>query len=389
MRALLLCNLVPGKRGAFESFVTALGRVWRNRGHELAVVVAGPPIAAVAEEWADAGVTWTVVPVWNRADGTPNPWAIVLPAWRFIRGWRPDVVAVHFGNELPTIALAAMSGMTPGHRIRWFWHQHQQVAMPRTFAQRHTSRIRALSFAVEAVVVLYEGGRAALRSRGVPDSQCRVILNGTPGPVLRRSAGWLRSALGVSPDALLVANVSSLIPRKRVDVTLDAFAAAIRNLKRPSGLVLVGTGPEEQRLREQAARLGIGDRVTFMGRRDDVSDLVAEVDIVCLSSAAEACPYALLEAMALGRPCVATDAGAASEIIADGVTGWVVPVGNVATLASRLTELLRDRDRRLAYGLAGKHRWASWFTLDRQVETVTALYEGGTLASHGTRDCRL
>jgi glycosyltransferase involved in cell wall biosynthesis len=106
-----------------------------------------------------------------------------------------------------------------------------------------------------------------------------------------------------------------------------------------------------------------------------VSDIVAETDVVCLSSSAEACPYALLEAMALGRPCVATDAGAASEIIDDGVTGWVVPVGDATALAARLGDLLRNRDVSAACGLAGRRRWSARFTLDRQVAAVAALYE--------------
>jgi glycosyltransferase involved in cell wall biosynthesis len=366
VNVLWLCNLVPGKCGAFEELVTAFGSHLREHGHGLFLVVAGDPAPTVAAAWQAAGVAWDVVPAWVAGDGMPRPWAVVGPAWRIIRRHKPDLVAVHFGNELPTAALILALKLTGCGRTRWVWHQHQQMAWPRTAVQRLASRIRLVAGLFRRMVVLYEGGRRVLLARGVRAARVCVIPNGTRSSSRGRPPGWLRPALGLPPDVVLVCNVSSLIPRKRVDLTLEAFAR-LRRSPGTARLLLVGTGAEEGRLRERAAALGMGVDVHFMGARDDVPDVLAEVDIVCLSSDAEACPYVLLEAMSLGKPCIATAAGAVPEIVVDGVTGGVVPCGDSDALGARLQSLLCDPSLRAAWGAAARGRWESRFTLDRQI----------------------
>jgi glycosyltransferase involved in cell wall biosynthesis len=108
-------------------------------------------------------------------------------------------------------------------------------------------------------------------------------------------------------------------------------------------LWLVGGGKRLPEMQALAARLGISDRVTFWGRRSDVARLLAESDIFVLPSTTESCPHALLEALAVGLPVVATDVGGVSEIVSDRVNGLLIPAADPAAICGAIRELRRDR----------------------------------------------
>ncbi|MEI6169173.1 MAG: glycosyltransferase family 4 protein [bacterium] len=403
MKTVFFCNLIPLKKGAFEALLVAIGAEFKKAGDEFVVVFSGAPIPSVAEALRATGVRWHILKEWvggedrllskglkgasscPSATKQPNnpttaagervrPWGFVLPALRLLRQERPDVVAVHFGNELPALVTILIARLVLRKRLRWIWHQHQQIAAPATFWQRHVSRIRLLSFLVDGIVALYEGGRQVLKARGVPDGKIVVVPNGTQEPTRTRPPEWLRASCGLPSKSKLVANISSLITRKRVDITIEAFAKVSPLSGHLPYLLLVGTGPEEDRLRALIAERGIANQVIFMGQRDDVGDIIAESDVVCLSSSAEACPYVLLEAMSLGRPCIATNAGAVTEIVEDTVTGYIVPRASVGALADRVTALLDNPELAEQCGRMGRKKWESCFTLDGQVSVLLALY---------------
>jgi glycosyltransferase involved in cell wall biosynthesis len=169
----------------------------------------------------------------------------------------------------------------------------------------------------------------------------------------------VRAELGVPPESPLLGTVGSLSPKKDHETLL----LAVRELSRMvPGLrvVIVGRGPLEDRLRSLAAKLEVRDVVIFAGFRQDAPRLAGGFDVFVLSSRYEGLPVALLEAMALGRPVVATAVGGTSEVLRDGRDGVLVPAGDPMALARALEKLLSEPAQRLRLGEGARRRAADF-----------------------------
>jgi glycosyltransferase involved in cell wall biosynthesis len=182
----------------------------------------------------------------------------------------------------------------------------------------------------------------------------------------------VRSALGVPPGACVTTSVARLVPQKGLDVLLEAWAQGMAG--RGASLWLAGDGPARAGLEAQAARLGLGERVRLLGRRDDVPDILAATDVFVLASRQETTPIALLEAMAAGCACVATDVGDCRAMLADGAAGRIVTPGDVPGLAAALREVTSDRALRDRLGQAARER-ARQFSDVSMAERTAAVYE--------------
>jgi glycosyltransferase involved in cell wall biosynthesis len=159
-----------------------------------------------------------------------------------------------------------------------------------------------------------------------------------------------------SNSQLIAMAVGRLVPEKRFDRFLFALARARSHVPELKG-VIVGDGPERPRLEGQANALGLlPDRVSFLGRRNEVPRLMRAADLCVLCSDHEGFPNVILEAMAARRPVVTTPAGDAGVVVQEGETGFVVPFNEVEALAERMTRLARSPDLRQKLGEAGRHR---------------------------------
>ena len=170
--------------------------------------------------------------------------------------------------------------------------------------------------------------------------------NGPLTPELRARA---RRTLGLRERALVIGTVGNLTPKKDHRTLLEATARAAMQ-HREVQLVLIGSGPLERAVRDDARSLGLTDHVVFAGARDDVAELLPAFDVFALSSRNEGLPISLLEAMAAGIACVATSVGGVPEIIDNGNEGLLVPAGDAVALAEALSTLLRAPDLRDAIG---------------------------------------
>lgn len=181
----------------------------------------------------------------------------------------------------------------------------------------------------------------------------------------------VRAALGASATAPVILFAGRLSPEKRVDRLLRTFAGGLR--RRPDAtLWIAGGGPLAASLEEQARDLGIAASVAFLGEREDVADLLGACDLVALTSDTEGVPGILQEAAGLGRPVVATRAGATDEAVIDGSTGLLVEPEDETALCRALFDLLEDRERRETMGAAG----ARAFGPERlSIEAAAAAYE--------------
>jgi glycosyltransferase involved in cell wall biosynthesis len=154
----------------------------------------------------------------------------------------------------------------------------------------------------------------------------------------------------------VVLALARLAATKRLDYFLDAVAKARAEVPTLRA-VIAGEGPERGRLTCQAAALGLlPDGVVFAGHRDDVAAVLAQADMLLLTSEHEGFPNAILEAMAAGLPVVTTPAGDAGTVVEDNGTGYVVPHGDVDAMAARLVTLARSPNLRSRLGEAGRRR---------------------------------
>jgi len=161
-------------------------------------------------------------------------------------------------------------------------------------------------------------------------------------PAVRAKKVSIRAELGLPAGARIVLSVGRLSKEKAQADLIRAMLEVKRRCDVPVALVIVGDGPEEQRLKQVASRLGIADRVHLVGYRDDVSPYYEAADVFALSSYNEGSPNVLLEAMDAGVPIVATAVGGVGEMIRHGEQGWLVRSGEIEELAGGIVALLTN-----------------------------------------------
>jgi glycosyltransferase involved in cell wall biosynthesis len=194
-----------------------------------------------------------------------------------------------------------------------------------------------------------------------------MIPNAVPQPKIATAASSVRSQLGIGQKDFMAVLVAILRPEKRVDVFIRAVQRAQRADPRIRGVV-VGPGSEFTRLKALAREDGT---VQLLGERRDGADIVNAGDVCCLSSNAEGLPMALLEAMALGKPIVATDVGGVSDAVEHERTGLLVPIDDVEAFADALVRLSSNHLQCEQFGRLAKERHLALFS----VEKMLARYE--------------
>jgi L-malate glycosyltransferase len=152
---------------------------------------------------------------------------------------------------------------------------------------------------------------------------------------------------------------------------LASLAGDIPNLR----LELAGVGTQQAELEQLVVRLGIAERVRFLGWQDDIVSCLQSWDIYASPSIAEGLGVSVLEAMAVGLPVVASAAGGLTEVVDDGITGFIVSPSNADSLAEALGRLARDADLRHRMGRAGLERVREKFSDARMVAEIESIYD--------------
>lgn len=169
----------------------------------------------------------------------------------------------------------------------------------------------------------------------------------------------------------IITHISNFRGVKRVDDVVRVFAQVVERV--PARLLLVGDGPDRVRVQELATTLGVADRVLFLGKQTSVAELLACSDLFLLPSEMEAFGLVALEAMACGVPVIATNTGGLPEVVDDGASGYLAPVGDVDTMASAALRLLEDQDAWRAFSAAAR-TGAERFGADRVVTQYEEFY---------------
>ncbi len=273
----------------------------------------------------------------------PAGWRGLLRLVNVIHAFRPDIVHGYLQGPNLFAALAGRACGVPvvavAKRNVDAFETPRQVTLQR-IAHRLATHVTAVSAAVAETSV----------ALGVPRERVTVILNGVD--VSRFGvAPATRAELGLEEGVPVIGSVGCLEPRKDYGTLLEALARLTADGRRAQ-LVIAGEGRLRDALTAQARALGLA--VRFLGERRDVERLLPVMDVFVLSSRQEGIPNALLEAMAAGRPCVATRVGGVPEVMADGRTGWIVPPSDPAVLAGALAEALADPREAARRGAAAR-----------------------------------
>jgi glycosyltransferase involved in cell wall biosynthesis len=219
---------------------------------------------------------------------------------------------------------------------------------------------------------------SGVRSLGVDPDVVTVIGRGrsgerlgAPSPARRIEA---RRRLGIPADAEVVLNVARQDYQKGQKHLLEA--AALLSASRPRFVLLIAgrKGHASNELAEIAERLSLGDRVRMLGNREDVPEILAAADVFAFPSLYEGLGGALIEAMALGLPIVASDLPALREVVEEGRNALLVPPATEKELAAALGELLDDAPRRAAFGARSSEIFHERFTIERSAQQMIALY---------------
>ncbi len=281
------------------------------------------------------------------------------------RALRPDVVHWHAARAHALGALASLLAPGPARILS------RRV----DFLVRRSPGSRFLySLPVERIIAISDGVRDALIHSGVARELICVVSSGVDlapfdAPFDRREA---RQRLGLAEGDLLVLQVAALAPHKSQTDFLNA--AALLNDGHPHvRFWIAGEGPLRAKLETEHRALGLGERLRFLGFREDVTDLLRAADIFCISSYLEGLGTSILDAMAAGLPVVATRVGGIPEIVEDGKTGLLVPARDPRALGEAIAALAGDPAGRAAMGARARERVQA-YSADRTSEGTRRVY---------------
>ncbi|HET9253542.1 MAG TPA: glycosyltransferase family 4 protein [Candidatus Eisenbacteria bacterium] len=342
-----------------ERQVLELMRRQRGMGDE--PHLAAPAGSAIATRAAAEGIP--VHPVAMRGTWDAGSVAAVAKLHRSIR---PHVAHWHAARAHAIGALAALLAPGPARVLS------RRVDFP---VRRSPGSRLLYSLPIDAILAISEGVRQALLASGVPDSLIRVVPSGIDlAPHARpRDRAAIRAREGLAEGEILVLQVAALAPHKSQHDLLRAARAAID--RRPElRFWIAGEGALRGELERERDALSLGDRVRFLGFREDVFDLLAAADLFCVSSYLEGMGTSTLDAMAAGLAVVATRVGGIPEIVEDGVTGVLVEPRDPEALARALAELAGDGPRRERMGEEARIKVRD-FSADRTAERTRRAYD--------------
>ena len=348
--------------GGAERMLLQLAVQLRQRGH--AVYPVGP----------DSGCGWLAGQFRNLGfqpatftPGGPFDWRCLPSLLRLFRTRTFDVVHSHEFMMAVYGAAAARLKRIP-HVITMHGAQYYDQRWRRRTALRwacqRSGGVVAVSTAAQAHLT---------KSLRLAPEAVTVIHNGIDFRSGRRES--VREELGIAADDVLIVTVGNLYPVKGHIVLLRALAEVeAHGTATRWRLAMAGRGEEEETLRSFARDQGLSDRVTLLGYRDDVTDILAGADIYVMPSFSEGLPLALLEAMFAGKAIVASEVGGIPEVLAAGTEGLLTPAGNHHALCTALSLLIHDPERRAVLGKRAQTRARAHFSIERVTQSYERIY---------------
>src|SRR3989454_2157598 len=362
-RTILYLQGISEIGGAERALLSVLERLDRTCWQP---VVACPATGPLVTELKSLGVpTYPMVfPAWRKL--THMLWRV--PSWlklaRLVQAIRPDLVHV---NDLYWVPQALRGTRRQNIPVVVTVRQNLKPVRVRQYCLDRAAFVVTVSNAARDVLI--KAGLLAERVRtiytGVDPDRLSPEFDGTP----------VRKQLGIPNGAPVVGCLANVLEIKGHDILLQAFANVVK-VHPTAHLLLVGrdTSSYGAEMRALANRLGVAERTHFAGFQPDVRPYLAAMNLVVLPSRSEALGLALLEAMAMGKAVVASAVGRIPEIVADGITGKLVPPEDPAALSGAIIELLSHPERLIEGGRQGRKRIHSAFTIEAETQALESSY---------------
>jgi len=339
--------------GGAEKHALHLMQGLGSRGHE--TIWCGPRDSWLHDAAAAAGIQTRHLPM----HGFYDAWSVLRLAW-LARRHGAQLIHGHLTRGAYYAGLAARLAGIPAI-----------ATAHSTNAVKHFDRC-------QRVIGVCRGVVDALRNHGYPSERLRVIYNGVPDPGAPGEGGAVRRAearrrLDLAQDRFVVAMVARYIHDKGHDLLLQAVAQL--HDRQPLILLFGDTsGDYYNKIAGEIDRLNLGDSIRVLGQRDDLETLLPAADILVAPSRREAMSLAIIEACAAGLPVVASRVGGIPEIVADGVTGRLVPVADADTLARAITGMMDEPGITRSMGDNARRRYLESFSLDAMVTHTESVY---------------
>jgi glycosyltransferase involved in cell wall biosynthesis len=254
------------------------------------------------------------------------------------------------------------------------------------YKKRHIRNERKLSHFTDKIICCSKAVENFVKDfENIKDGKTTVIYNGVDEDRFSRlkDSKSIRTELGIDEGSPVVGSVSSLTPHKGHEHLIQAASLVLD--KHPSTrFLIVGDGLLRKRLEDQAKDLNIHSTVIFTGERKDIPEILSLMDVFVLPSfSREGLGLAIIEAMAAKKPVVATEIGGIPEAVNKGKTGFLVPPGDPAALATAIVELLQNPKKAKEMGEKGRARVMERFTKTKMLSEIQEVYQ--SLVSHSER----
>jgi glycosyltransferase involved in cell wall biosynthesis len=356
------------------------GRLDRDRYETLLLTGALGPGEGSLEELAQRyGATKQLVPGLRPELKPLNDLRALVSIMRTIREYRPDVVHTHTAKAgaLGRLAAIATPGVQPvivhtyhGHVLSGYFGRAMNAVyrnIERLLAIWSDRLIGVSDATVDELVKLGVARRQKFTTIPIGLDLDRLLA------AERSDGAAFRAELGLQADDVLAVFVGRLVPIKRVDLLIEAFALALGR-ESHLRLAIVGDGGLRGELELRASRLGLAKAVCFLGFRSDLPAIAAGGDFAVLSSDNEGTPVALIEAAAAGLPAVARAVGGVGDIVTP-ATGIIVEESDAGAFADAMGRLAADRCLRERLGSAAREHVRERYAAERLVEDIDQLYQ--------------
>jgi glycosyltransferase involved in cell wall biosynthesis len=361
IRTILFLSTSSGPGGA-ERVISNLAASLDPRRYRAILCLFRP--GWLKERSESCGIRTFVLPTQGMTD-----WRWAIQFKRLLRQEQVDVIHAHeFDANVQGACVAALSGIplvATVHGKNYYWER-----LRRRLAYRWVSR-RATMVAVSEDLKQF-----IVEKVGIPTSRVKVLYNGvdvlpqcTPAEVVE-----CRKELGLPEDHQIVGVVGNLYPVKGHQYLIEAIPAVLKTCPNTS-FVFAGRGQLESELKAQACRLGVDERVHFLGLRQDIPRILAMLDLFVLPSLSEGLSMAILEAMIAGKPVVATQVGGNPELVINEETGFLVPPRDSQALGDKLIVSLTNTQQSADFAERGKRRAEGLFSLRSMVSSYQSLYD--------------